>query len=457
MGAITQLLSDGCFFCFNSVNIWMKATQKGATIVTTFERDMTNNIRIHVLPTNRFKTFSISLSIGIPLSENTITSTALIPYVLRRGTKQTPDTLALREQLDDMYGAGFGFNVAKRGDTQFVQFRMDVINDRFVDSEHSLLAEALAYLGELITQPLVEENGFKEAYVEAEKQTLKKQLESVINDKIRYASERCIEEMCADEPYRLNALGKIEDIPSITAKQLYEQYNDWLEKAMIDLHIVGDTTIEDVKAMVEKSFQFKNAAVKEYGASDFKREVKSVKTIVDQMDVNQGKLNLGLRTNISYASEQYAAMLMYNGILGGFPHSKLFVNVREKESLAYYCASRLDGHKGICTIQSGIEFANYEKALKIIEEQLASMKSGNISEVEISQTKAMLTNALNEMQDSANEMIAFDFNNLFAHTNRTAEEIIAKIQAVTIADIVAVAEQVQLDTIYFLRNRVEVS
>src|SRR5690606_1939400 len=100
-GAITQLLSDGCFFCLNSVNIWMKATQKGATTVTTFERDMANNIRIHVLPTNRFKTFSISLFIGIPLTENTITSTALIPYVLRRGTKQTPDTLALRERLDD--------------------------------------------------------------------------------------------------------------------------------------------------------------------------------------------------------------------------------------------------------------------------------------------------------------------------------------------------------------------
>jgi len=435
----------------------MKATQKGATTVTKFERNSTDNIRIHVLPTKRFKTYSISLSIGIPLSEETITSTALIPYVLRRGTKHAPETIELREQLDDMYGAGFGFSVAKRGDTQMVQFRMDVINDRFVDSQQSLLAESLAYLGEMVTQPLIEGNGFRASYVEAEKQTLKKQLESVINDKIRYASERCIEEMCADEPYRLNALGKIDDLVTITPDSLYQQYQTWLEEAIIDLHIVGDTSIEEVKAIVDQVFLLEQATVKDYGEVSIKHGVQGVKTIVDQMDVNQGKLNLGLRTNISYASEQYAAMLMYNGILGGFPHSKLFINVREKESLAYYCASRLDGHKGICTIQSGIEFVNYEKALKIIEEQLTSMKNGEISDIEMNQTKAMLTNALVEMQDSASEMIGFDFNNIFSHTARTAEEVIAQIQAVTIQEVIEVAQLVQLDTIYFLRNRVEVS
>lgn len=418
-----------------------------------FQREKVKSLNVHVLPTNRFKTFSITLFAGTPLQEDTVTSTALIPYVLRRGTSNTPDTIALREQLDQLYGAGFGFNIAKRGNTQFLQFRMDVINDRFVNSEVSLLSEAIKYLGEMVTHPLVENGSFRESYVDAEKQTLQKQLESVINDKIRYASERCLEEMCTNEPYRLNAAGRLEDLPQIDGVKLYERYEQWLSQAQMDLYIVGDTTLEEVIQYIEQYFNLQQRTPLPYELADVRYQVEAVKTIVEQLDVNQGKLNLGLRMNTGYASQNYAAALVYNGVLGAYPHSKLFLNVREKESLAYYCASRLDAHKGILTIQSGIEFANYEKALNIIEAQLVEMKAGNISEMELSQTKAMLSNSLREMLDSAGEMLSYDFNNRYANTNRSIEELLAEVQATSISDVQAIAQQVELDTIYFLRDR----
>ena len=164
---------------------------------------------------------------------------------------------------------------------------------------------------------------------------------------------------------------------------------------------------------------------------------------------------MGLRTGIGYDHKLYPASLMYNGILGGYPHSKLFINVREKESLAYYAASRLDGHKGICTIQSGIEFANYDKAVEIIKAQLESMKAGQLSELEINQTKAMISGHLRELQDSAYEMLSYDFNSVLTGINRSSVELLEQVQAVTPADIVEVAKQVQLDTVYFLRDRKE--
>jgi predicted Zn-dependent peptidase len=125
---------------------------------------------------------------------------------------------------------------------------------------------------------------------------------------------------------------------------------------------------------------------------------------VEKLDVGQGKLNMGLRAHVTYADDQYPAALMYNGVLGGFPHSKLFIHVREKESLAYYASSRLDGHKGILTLQSGIEIQNYEKAVAIILKQLEAMEQGDISEKELSQTRAMISNHLREIQDSAFEL-----------------------------------------------------
>ncbi|WP_144376799.1 EF-P 5-aminopentanol modification-associated protein YfmF [Paenibacillus sp. FSL A5-0031] len=423
--------------------------------MSTFERGQLQRIRLHVLPTKRFKTFAISLFAGLSLEEATVTPVALIPFVLRRGTAKLPETITFREKLDDLYGAGFGFDVYKRGDSQIVQFRMDVINDEFVSSDTPLLAESLQFLGDVITDPLIDQNGFHQKYVDAEKTTLKKRLEAIVNDKIRYAAERCLEEMCADEPYRLHPLGKLAEIESITSSSLYDSYLQWLDNAALDLYVVGDTTLEEVTELVSSAFKLKDGSPSAYSTPNIHHPVKEVKQVTDRMEVSQGKLNLGLRTGVGYVDDAYPAALMYNGILGGYPHSKLFLNVREKESLAYYAASRLDGHKGLCTIQSGIEFANYERAVAIIKEQLESMRQGNLSELEMNQTKAMISNHLRELQDSAYEMIAYDFNGVLTGKDRSAEQLLEQVQAVTAEDIVKVAEQVQLDTIYFLRDRKE--
>lgn len=420
-----------------------------------FQQASHGRIRLHVLPTKRFKTFAISLFAGIPLQESTVTRTALAPFVLRRGTAAKPETIAFREQLDNLYGAGFGFDIYKRGGAQIVQFRMDVINDRFVNTDQSLLAQSMKFLGEAVTAPALEGGVFRSKYVESEKRTLTKKLESIINDKIRYAAERCMEIMCEGEPYRLHPLGRLEEIDAITPQSLYEAYQDWLKNAVFDLYVVGDTTLEEVRQLAASSFKLPDAPPAAYGSADITLPQGEVKTVVEQLDVSQGKLNLGLRTGIAYGDDDYAAALMYNGILGGYPHSKLFMNVREKESLAYYASSRLDGHKGLCTIQSGIEVANYDKAVAIIKEQLESMRQGRLSELEMNQTRAMLLNSLRELQDSAYEMISYDFNSVLSGKSRTHKELLDAIREVTAADIVRVARGVKLDTVYFLRDKKE--
>ncbi|WP_340009715.1 pitrilysin family protein [Paenibacillus sp. FSL K6-0276] len=407
------------------------------------------------MPTKAFKTYAISLYAGIPLDENTVTSTALAPFVLRRGTATYPETTQFRERLEELYGAGFGFDIYKRGDYQIVQFRMDTINDSFVQSQESLLEQSFAFLGEVLTRPLVEDGSFRPSYVATERETVRKKLESIVNDKIRYAAERCIEEMCRNEPYRLHPLGQRADLDRITPKSLYESYNSWLDEAILDLYVVGDTTAEEVEKLVQLHFGRVQSEVGLYSSKFIPVSVNEVRTVEEKLDVNQGKLNMGLRTSITYKDDTYASALMYNGILGGYPHSKLFVNVREKESLAYYASSRYDGHKGIGTIQSGIEAQNYGKAVEIIEKQLEEMKAGDISDLELSQTKAMIRNQLSEIQDSAFEMISFDFNRQLSGKERTADQLLQQVEQISAEDVKAAAETVQLDTIYFLTGKEE--
>lgn len=420
---------------------------------SSFERDHVGNVRLHVLPTDQFKTYAISVYIGNPLSEQTVTSAAMIPFILRRGTAKLPETKQFREKQDDLYGAGFGFDVYKRGDYQIVQFRMDMIHNDFVSDHASMLEQALRFIGEAITDPVVEHGAFRAKYVESEKDTLRKRIQAIVNDKIRYAAERCIEEMCKNEPYRLHPLGKVEQIPALTPQSLYDTYLDWLARSPIDIYVVGNTTLAEVKPLVESAFRWNRTTNTAYEQKLEHQPVSDVNRVVERLDVSQGKLNMGLRTYVTYADKEYPAMLMYNGILGGYPHSKLFLNVREKMSLAYYASSRLDGHKGIMTIQSGIEFANYEKATAIIEEQIKHMEDGQISELEMSQTRAMIANQLRESQDSAFETIALDFNNQLSGVSRSASELIEQVEKVDIAAIQRVAARVKLDTVYFLRDR----
>jgi len=420
-----------------------------------FQRGVWGRLRLHVLPTKRFKTFALSLFAGVPLSEDRVTSVALTPFVLRRGTQSYPETIAFRERLDDLYGAGFGFDLYKRGDHQIVQFRLDIINDRFVSVTDSLLGEALSFLGEVLTAPALAEGKFRGKYVEAEKTTVSKRIDSIINDKIRYAAERCVEEMCKDEPYRLPALGSKEQLAEMNADKLYEAYRQWLQEASLDLYVSGDTTLEEVQAWVAKSFALPEGQPSSYTAPKLRAARPDVQTIVEKLDVGQGKLNMGLRVGATYGSDQYAALLVYNGLLGGFPHSKLFVNVREKASLAYYASSRLDGHKGILTLQSGVEIANYERAVKIIREQIEAMKAGDFAMDDLKRTQAMIINQLRELQDSAFERISFDFSNVLSGVERTGDSFIAEIQAVTPEMVKDVAQSVELDTIYFLRDRKE--
>ncbi len=420
-----------------------------------FERDEVHRIRLHVLPTDRFKTFGISLYIGRPLERQSVTATALTPFVLRRGTQSYPETRQFRERLDDLFGAGFGFDIYKRGDNQIVQFRMDVIDDRFVSGDTaSLLRQSLEFIGEVIARPATDDGRFRDKYVAAEKNTLQKRLEAIINDKIKYAAERCVEEMCVNEPYRFNPLGRVEDLPELDSAALYERYVQWLRTAPMDLYVVGNTSMEEVKPIVAGAFSaLARSGPATYGARPSHVRVDRVRTVVERLDVSQGKLNMGLRTGIDYTDADYPAALMYNGVLGAYPHSKLFINVREKASLAYYAASRLDGHKGIMTIQSGIEIDRYDRAVEIIRKQLEEMAEGRISDLEMEQTQAMISNQLREIHDSAFEMIAFDFNSVLSGQERSVPGLLEAIAQVDREAIRRTAGRIELDTIYFLRDR----
>lgn len=414
-----------------------------------------DGIRVHIYPTRQFKTITCVLMVQQALTEQTVTPTAMLAQILQRGSAQYPTKLEMTRYLDEMYGAVFHVDVDKRGERHVLQFYLDLPHEKYVQNEDDLLEKGMAFLADVLLRPLLEgEDRFVQRYVEAAKGALKRKIESIIDDKIQYAQYRCISEMCRNEPFRLLPYGQLEDVSAMEAGALYRHYRQWLAESQLDLFVVGDVREDTMELLVRRHLPFPVRTVSLPPASGTWPRVEDVRHVTEELDVAQGKLNLGLRTGgRTLASPDYPALMMYNGILGGFPHSKLFRNVREKASLAYYAFSRLESLKGLLLIQTGIEVANYQKALDIVQEQLNLMRHGDFSPLEMEQTKAMLMHHLREVHDRAGTLIDFAFRGLVAGVPQKPDELMEQIAAVQRDDIQRVAEQIQLDTIYFLRSR----
>jgi predicted Zn-dependent peptidase len=420
-----------------------------------FKSEKQNGISLHVLPTEKFKTNTIMIHIELPLTESFVTKGALLPNVLQRGSEKYPEPAMLQRHLNSLYGAIFSASVIKRGEKQIIQLYLEIANEKFLSDARPLLEEGIQFLGEILTRPLLENGAFSEKFVALEKDALAKRIEGLIDDKMRYANQRVTEEMCKEEPYRLLAYGVKEEIPQITARDLYDFYEEMLFAYPIDIYVVGDVKQEGVASLISKHLTLSRTGVKEVPPTEYKKKVVKENVVVEEMKVSQGKLNIGMRTQINYADDEFIHLMMYSGVLGGFPHSKLFTNVREKASLAYYAVSQLESHKGLCMIMSGIETENYEKAVEIIKQQLEMMKRGEISDLELNQTKATLSNQLRESRDSAVAMINMDYNGRLNGRLRSLEEMLEGISNTTKDEIARVAQQVEIDTIYFLRGKGE--
>lgn len=418
-----------------------------------FDSSIVNQLNLHILPTDKFKTTTMIIHIEQDLKEETVTSTALIAQILKRGCAKYPTTQQLRQFTDGLFGAVFHADVLKKGEKQIVQIQLELANEKYLSDTSPLLQKGIEFLGEVVARPLIEDGGFSKNFVKSEADLLKKRISSLVDDKIRYANQRVTEEMCKDEPYRLLSFGRMEDLDHVDPVKLYQYYLQLLSENPIDFYVVGDVQIDEVRKTVERCFVLNRQEVRQIDFNPVQKDQVEEKLVIDQMDVGQGKLNIGCRTHITLKDDDYEALLVYNGILGGFPHSKLFVNVREKASLAYYAVSRLESHKGILMMMSGIETDKFDQALEIMKKQMAMMKNGEISETELKQTKAALSNQLLETKDNARTIIDLSYNGRISSTEKSLEQILEKVNRVTIEDVVAVAQKVDIDTIYFLRDK----
>ena len=427
-----------------------------------FSETIRNGIKVHYRNTNKYKTNLITAFLSVPLNRETVTLNALIASILRLGTVTRPTQEEISKRLEEMYGAEFNCGIEKLGDIQILKFYIEVLNDSFLPQKENLLEQAMNELLDLVFNPILENGGFKKNYIETEKVNLKNIIESKINDKDQYSFDRCIEEMYKNDSYSTYKYGYVEDIDKITDGELYNQYKNLINSAKIDIYVSGDYNKQEIKDIIQNNPNIQklpprntenivSGATSQNRINNVGASIARPNTIEEKQNVTQGKLVIGLDIDANKNDSKYI-LGIYNVILGASATSKLFQNVREKASLAYSARSQYIWQKNNIYIRCGIEIGNFDKALPIIYKQLDDMKNGDFTEEDVEGAKRTFVSAIKAIQDEQDEEITYFIGQELSGNVPDFEEYTKRILAVTKEQVQDIANKINVNTVYFLRN-----
>ena len=418
------------------------------------QTELKKGIKLHTIKTEKFKTNLIAIMLTTKLNRENVTKNALIPTVLKRGTKNLKTQEEINKKLEEMYGASLDCGLDKTGDNQVLKFYIETVNDEFLPQEaENMLKTSLEKIFEFVFNPYLENGCFKKEYVEQEKENIKQIIDGKIDNKARYSLDRCIEEMYKDKPYGLYKYGYVEDMKNINEKNLYEYYQQLINECKIDIFVSGiiDEETENIIKNNENIIKLKDREPQYNEPEIIAKRTEKENDVQESMDVTQGKLIIGMDLDIDDDNLRFDVMI-YNSIFGGSANSKLFQNVREKASLAYTASSSYYRLKNNIFINCGIEIKNCEKALEIIKQQIEDMKKGDFTDEEVENAKKGIIASIKTIDNEQDTEITYFFSQELSKSKCNIEQYMQKISEVTKDKVVDVANKVSINTVYFLKD-----
>lgn len=397
----------------------------------------------------RFKTNRISVHLVLPLKPEDVSKNALLPFLVKKGNKTYPDYIELNRHLSSLYGANLSADIQRIGDFQILSFSISTIDDKFALDGEPLVKELCDMMCGLLLEPAFLDESFSPSAFEVEKQGLIDTIEAEINEKTTFAVLRLLELMCADEPFGLNKYGKIDEIRQLTLPQIREKYSKVLSSARIECFFIGCGNAETASALFSSRFSLLDRNPFDSLTSLWIPSAQQQRVVTEHYQVAQAKIVMGFRVNAPEVTQREAARVM-SAIFGGTPRSLLFMNVREKLSLCYYCSSRYDSKKNIMLVNSGVEFENIEKAKSEILHQLDLLQKGEFTDQLLDETKRMIESSFQTVNDSTSAVESWYLGQLFESEILSPEQQAQRLLSVTRDQVIEAAKAVSLDMAYIL-------
>ena len=414
--------------------------------------EIIKGVHLHFIQSEKFKTNKIKVRFSAPMSEKTIAGRVLTASMLETSNALYPTSQAFREKLANLYGANYSTSLSRRGLVHYLDINLSFVRDQFLSRKNMLADEILDFLKASLFFPLSNGQAFDTKTFEIEKRNVLTDLEAEIENHF-YHAHRELNNLFYDLPeMRIPRVATIELVEKETAETSFAAFQQMLNQDQIDFFFIGDFNEIAVREKIQE-FQFSEREQPlqlsyQQNYSNITREK------LEQRDVHQSIVELAYHFSSQYGDRSHLPLIVLNGLLGGFAHSKLFVNVREKESLAYTISSSFDIFSGLMRIYAGIDRANRTKTIALINRQILDLKRGHFTDEELEQTKNMLKNSILLAQDRQNTLIERDYmSSVLGKKFLSLEAWLKALENVSKADLIEAAQQLKLQAIYFMEGK----
>ena len=414
--------------------------------------EIIKGVHLHFIQSEKFKTNKIKVRFSAPMSEKTIAGRVLTASMLETSNALYPTSQAFREKLANLYGANYSTSLSRRGLVHYLDINLSFVRDQFLSRKNMLADEILDFLKASLFFPLSNGQAFDTKTFEIEKRNVLTDLEAEIENHF-YHAHRELNNLFYDLPeMRIPRVATIELVEKETAETGFAAFQQMLNQDQIDFFFIGDFNEIAVREKIQE-FQFSEREQPlqlsyQQNYSNITREK------LEQRDVHQSIVELAYHFSSQYGDRSHLPLIVLNGLLGGFAHSKLFVNVREKESLAYTISSSFDIFSGLMRIYAGIDRANRTKTIALINRQILDLKRGHFTDEELEQTKNMLKNSILLAQDRQNTLIERAYmSSVLGKKFLSLEAWLKALENVSKADLIEAAQQLKLQAIYFMEGK----
>lgn len=406
--------------------------------------------RLHMIQTEKYKTITVRVAFRSPVVKEEITMRNILCDMFLQSSKNYPNKRALTIKAQDLYAADIQTYNLRLGNYNNLDFYLSVLNDKY--TEQGNFEEALHFFSEIIFHPDVHNQKFDKEKLDIVKATCKSALSSVKEDAASYSLMRLFEAMDKERVSSYRMIGYLEDLELIDEKKLYQYYTNMIRSDLVDVFVIGNIDFKETAELIRKTIPLKT--VKRQKVPYMLEEVKPKSRRLlarETIDTSQSKLSIGCRVYGLSTYERNYVLTLFNIILGGSGDSKLFKQVREENSLCYVINSVPNKLDHVILIRAGIDKENYTKTIEVIDQVIADMRKGKISDEEIEVAREYYCTALDELEESPSRVIDNYYMMEIMGTD-TAEEKRKKICEVTKDEIVKVAKKVKMDTIFLLEG-----
>lgn len=410
-----------------------------------------DGVELHLIKNEKFKMNHITFRFSGDFNQKTVARRVLVAQILATANAEYPTAQCFRERLASLYGATLSTKVSTKGLVHIIDIELSFMKNRYTMAKENLLEEVIEFLYQVLFSPLVTVEQYQSKLFELEQANLINYLKADKDDSF-YSSELGLKKLFFTNPasqtskYGTAELAVVEN--SYTA---FQEFQKMLREDRLDIFLLGE--FDDYR-MLQLFNRFPFEDRQKDLVFDYQQEFSNiVQEKLEVREVNQSVLQLGYSFPTRYGDKDYFTLLVFNGLFGGFAHSRLFTEIREKEGLAYTIGSHFDIFTGLLNVYAGIDKKNRNRAMQLINRQFSTIRTGRFSEALLKQTKKMLQVNLKLAGDSPKVLIERSYNGQYLKNHYSVDDMVDNIDKVNKADVMQLTKNIKLQALYFLEGK----